>query len=165
MCLCSRNQRNSRASSYSFSKYWASLPFCTLLSKGSPKESPLCWWSSTDPRILLLMSCCTNPTHIAGLSAHTLVLLETFILKKEKKEKNKKLIKPQWLYSSCWASSKTPSTCVRVFPFISEFTVKRGHNLSECGWNSIFSNKLHMSTWVLELPYAMILLGWQEVNR
>lgn len=63
--------------------------FCIVLSSGSPKASPLSQWSSTDPRILLLMSCCTNPTHTAGLSAHTLVLLETFILKKEKRKRTK----------------------------------------------------------------------------
>lgn len=89
MCLCSRNQRNSSTSSDFFSKSWASLAFCTVLSSGSPKASPLFQWSSTDPRILLLMSCCTNPTHTAGLSAHTLVLLETFILKKEKRKRTK----------------------------------------------------------------------------
>lgn len=70
-CFCSRNQRNLRASSYFFSKYWPSLPFCTLLYRGSLKVSPLFWWSSTVPRILLLVSCCTNTTHIAGLSAYT----------------------------------------------------------------------------------------------
>lgn len=84
MCLCSRNQRNSSASSFFLLMHEASRPSCPLFSRGTPKVSPLFQWSSTDPRLLLLMNYFINPAHTASLSACTLVLLKTFILKKEK---------------------------------------------------------------------------------
>lgn len=84
MCLCSRNQRNSSPSSFFLLMHKASLPSCPLFIRGTPKVNPLFQWSSTDLRILLLLNYFINPAHTASLSPCTLVLLKTFILKKEK---------------------------------------------------------------------------------
>lgn len=141
--------------------------FCIVLSSGSPKASPLSQWSSTDPRILLLMSCCTNPTHTPGLSAHTLVLLETFILKKEKRKrtKNESNLSDYVSAAELPVKKKVPAHVFVFFCLYQNLLWRGDMTWVHVDETQFFSNKLHMFTWMFKLPYAMVWLGWQEVNR
>lgn len=78
------------------------------------------------------MSCTAKPKHTADPSARTLVLLEIFILKKEKQKRTKNETTLSDYILAAELPVKLPAHD-HVFLFISEFTVKRRHNLSECG--------------------------------